>query len=117
MKITDLKCAVIGRNPVVRVVTDEGISGYGEIESSKPYVKPQVLFYKDLLLGQDPTDVERAMLRIRRAPDAVALEEGIHHSILGGQRAGMRARCLLSARRTACLEGDDRHIASSCLGC
>lgn len=66
MKITDLKCAVIGQNPVVRIVTDEGISGYGEIESSKPYVKPQVLFYKPLLLGEDPTDVERAMLRIRR---------------------------------------------------
>ena len=66
MKITDLKCAVIGQNPIVRIVTDEGISGYGEVESSKPYVKPQVLFYKDLLLGEDPTNVERAMLRIRR---------------------------------------------------
>ena len=66
MKITDLKCAVIGGYPVVRVVTDEGISGYGEIEGSKPYVKPQVLFYRDLILGQDPTDVERVMLGIRR---------------------------------------------------
>lgn len=44
MKITDLKCAVIGGYPVVRIVTDEGLSGYGEIEGSKPYVKPQVLF-------------------------------------------------------------------------
>ena len=40
MKITDLRCAVLGENPVVRVVTDEGISGYGEIESFKPYLKP-----------------------------------------------------------------------------
>ena len=32
MKITDLKCAVIGKNPIVRIVTDEGISGYGEVE-------------------------------------------------------------------------------------
>ena len=59
MKIIDLKCAVIGQSPIVRIVTDEGINGYGEIESSKPYVKPQVLFYKDLILGEDPTDVER----------------------------------------------------------
>ncbi len=66
MKIVDLKCAVIGDNPIVRIVTDEGISGYGEVESSKPYLKPHVLFYRDLLLGQDPTNVERVMLRIRR---------------------------------------------------
>lgn len=66
MKITDLKCAVIGQNPVVRIVTDEGISGYGEIESSKPYLKPHVLFYKQFILGEDPTDVERVMLKIRR---------------------------------------------------
>src|SRR5450759_4212348 len=66
MKITDLKCAVIGQNPIVRIVTDEGISGYGEIEASKPYVKPQVLFYKHLVIGEDPTNVERVMLRIRR---------------------------------------------------
>ena len=25
MKITDLKCAVIGQNPVIRITTDEGI--------------------------------------------------------------------------------------------
>jgi L-alanine-DL-glutamate epimerase-like enolase superfamily enzyme len=29
-------------------------------------VKPQVLYYRDAILGQDPTDVERVMLRIRR---------------------------------------------------
>jgi L-alanine-DL-glutamate epimerase-like enolase superfamily enzyme len=66
IKITDLRCAVIGRNPVVRVVTDQGISGYGEAESAKPYLKPMVLFYKDYVVGEDPTDVQRVMLKIRR---------------------------------------------------
>jgi len=66
MKITDLKCAVIGQNPVVRVVTDEGISGYGEIESSKPYLKWHVLHYRQFILGEDPRNVERVMLKIRR---------------------------------------------------
>ncbi len=66
MKITDLKCAIIGQNPVVRIVTDEGIDGYGEAENSKPYLKPHVLFYKQYLLGEDPTDVARVMLKIRR---------------------------------------------------
>ena len=66
IKITDLRCAIIGRNPVVRIVTDQGISGYGQAESAKAYLKPMVLFYKDYLLGEDPTDVERVMLKIRR---------------------------------------------------
>jgi L-alanine-DL-glutamate epimerase-like enolase superfamily enzyme len=66
MKITDLRCAVIGDNPVVRIMTDEGIDGYGEAENSKPYLKPHVLFYKQLILGEDPTNVERVMLKIRR---------------------------------------------------
>ena len=66
IKITDLRCAIIGRNPVVRIVTDQGISGYGEAESTKPYLKPMVLFYKDYILGEDPTDVERVLLKIRR---------------------------------------------------
>lgn len=66
MKITDLKCAVIGENPVVRITTDEGVDGYGQAENSKPYLRPHVLFYRDFLLGEDPTNVERVMLRIRR---------------------------------------------------
>jgi L-alanine-DL-glutamate epimerase-like enolase superfamily enzyme len=66
MRITDLKCAVMGQHPVIRIVTDEGISGYSQIESSKPYLKPQVLFYKPLLIGEDPTNVERVMQKIRQ---------------------------------------------------
>jgi L-alanine-DL-glutamate epimerase-like enolase superfamily enzyme len=66
IKITDLRCAIIGKNPVVRIVTDQGVSGYGQAESTKPYLKPMVLFYKDYLLGEDPTDVQRVMLKIRR---------------------------------------------------
>jgi L-alanine-DL-glutamate epimerase-like enolase superfamily enzyme len=66
IKITDLRCAIIGRNPTVRIVTDQGISGYGQAESTKPYLKPMVLFYKDYLLGEDPTDVQNVLLKIRR---------------------------------------------------
>src|SRR5258708_1613310 len=66
IKITDLRCAIIGKNPVVRIVTDQGVSGYGQAESYKPYLKPMVLFYKDYLIGEDPTDVARVLLKIRR---------------------------------------------------
>ncbi|HIE18531.1 TPA: mandelate racemase/muconate lactonizing enzyme family protein [Candidatus Bathyarchaeota archaeon] len=66
MKITDLKCTVIGKNPVVRIVTDEDISGYAEIEENKYYIKPHVMFYKRFIIGEDPTNIERVMLKIRR---------------------------------------------------
>jgi L-alanine-DL-glutamate epimerase-like enolase superfamily enzyme len=66
MKITDLKCAVMGDNPVIRIVTDDGIDGYGQAENSKSYLKPQVLYYKQFILGEDPTNVARTMLKIRR---------------------------------------------------
>ncbi len=66
MKITDLKCAIIGDNPIVRITTDEGVDGFGQAEWTKPYLKPFVLYYKDAILDQDPTDVERVVSRIRR---------------------------------------------------
>ncbi len=65
MKITDLKCAIIANSPVIRITTDEGITGWSQIETPKPYVKPQVLQLKDWIVGQDPRDVERVMRRIR----------------------------------------------------
>jgi hypothetical protein len=46
MKITDLRCAIIGRNPVVRIVADEGLICYTEAESFEPYRKPHGLFYR-----------------------------------------------------------------------
>jgi L-alanine-DL-glutamate epimerase-like enolase superfamily enzyme len=66
LEITDLKCAIIGNSPVVRISTNEGISGYGQAETPKNYLKPHVLFYRDYVVGMDPTDVERVMLKIRR---------------------------------------------------
>jgi L-alanine-DL-glutamate epimerase-like enolase superfamily enzyme len=68
MKITDVKCAIIGKTPVVRVTTDQGIDGFGgaEIPKNNPYFKPMIEYYRELIIGLDPTDVERVMLRIRR---------------------------------------------------
>lgn len=65
MKITDLKCAIIASSPVLRITTDEGITGWSQIEAPKPYVQPQVLSLRDWIVGQDPRDVERVMRRIR----------------------------------------------------
>jgi L-alanine-DL-glutamate epimerase-like enolase superfamily enzyme len=66
MKIVDLRCAILGDNPIVRIVTDEGLDGYGEVESTKPYVTQHVQFFRQALIGEDPTNVERVMLKIRQ---------------------------------------------------
>ncbi len=63
MKITDLKCATIGSHLVLRIVTDEGIDGFSQGETSKPYLKDPILRLKEFVVGQDPTDVERVMRR------------------------------------------------------
>ena len=65
MKITDLKCAVIASSPVIRITTDDGITGWSQIETPKPYVQQQVLQLKDWIVGEDPRDVERVVRRIR----------------------------------------------------
>jgi len=67
IRITDIKVAVIANSPIVRIVTDAGIDGYGQVETTKPYLKFHILFYKDYLVGEDPTNVERCLMKIRRA--------------------------------------------------
>jgi len=103
MKITDLRCAVIGKHPVVRIVTDEGLYGLGEVEHTKPYLKPWVLHFRDALIGQDPTDVERCMLQIRQRgsfkPNGAAVS-AIEHALwdIAGKAAGVPAYKLLGGK-------------------
>jgi L-alanine-DL-glutamate epimerase-like enolase superfamily enzyme len=103
MKITDVRCAVIGKNPIVRIVTDEGISGYGEAEQYKPYLKPFVLHFREGLIGLDPTDVERCMMRIRQRgafkPWGAAVSI-IEHALwdLAGKAAGVPVHKLLGGK-------------------
>jgi L-alanine-DL-glutamate epimerase-like enolase superfamily enzyme len=65
LKITDVKCAIIASSPVIRITTDEGITGWSQIETPKPYLQPIVLQLKSWLVGQDPVNVERVVKRIR----------------------------------------------------
>ncbi len=64
--MTQLECAIIGSNPTVRIVAGQGISGCGQAESAKSYLKPMVLFYKRYLIDEGPTVGARLMLQIRR---------------------------------------------------
>lgn len=66
MKITDLKCATIGNHIVVRIVTDEGIDGYSQVEFPKHYMIDPILRLREFIVGKDPTEVERVVRSIRQ---------------------------------------------------
>ncbi len=103
MKITDLKCAVIAQSPVIRITTDEGVTGWSQIETPKPYLKPIVLQLRDWLVGQDPRDVERVMRRIRVRggfkPFGSAVS-AIEHALwdIAGKAAGVPVHRLLGGK-------------------
>ncbi|MBL8839249.1 MAG: mandelate racemase/muconate lactonizing enzyme family protein [Alphaproteobacteria bacterium] len=103
MKITDLKCALIGRHPIVRITTDAGIDGFGQIELYKPFLKPHVLTYRDALIGEDPTLVERVMLKIRQRgafkPWGSSVS-AIEHALwdIAGKAAGLPVHKLLGGK-------------------
>src|SRR3954454_8815553 len=120
MKITDLRCAVIGKHPIVRIVTDEGLHGLGEAEYTKPYLKPWVLHFREALIGEDPTDVERCMLKIRQRgsfkPYGAAVS-AIEHALwdIAGKALGVPAYKLLGGKvrdQVRCYNGSIRRKRS-----
>lgn len=80
MKITDVQVSVIGRQELwsggsvwtfVRIYTDEGVTGTGECNSGGPgftgfATKEAILAVKDLLIGEDPFNVNLIYEKLRR---------------------------------------------------
>lgn len=80
MKITDVQACVVGRNEphsggsvwtFVRIYTDEGITGTGECNSAGSFTsgfatKETVLTLRDLLIGEDPTNIGPLYETMRR---------------------------------------------------
>ena len=66
LKITDLRVAVVGpapmRCPIIRIDTNQGISGLGEVRdgASKNYA----LMLKRVLLGENPCSVDKVFRKI-----------------------------------------------------
>jgi len=86
LKITDLRVAVLAKAPftcpVIRIDTNQGISGYGEVRdgASKTYA----LMLKSRILGQNPCNIEQIFRRLRqfgghgrKAGGVVAIEEAL----------------------------------------
>jgi L-alanine-DL-glutamate epimerase-like enolase superfamily enzyme len=68
LEITDMRVAVIDgipfRVPLIRIDTNQGISGYGEVRDGGP--KEYALMLKSRLLGENPCNVERLFKIIRQ---------------------------------------------------
>ena len=68
LKITDMRYAVVmnghGRCPVIRIDTNQGISGLGEVRDGASY--RYAMFLKSRLLGLNPCSVELAFRRIKQ---------------------------------------------------
>jgi L-alanine-DL-glutamate epimerase-like enolase superfamily enzyme len=86
LKITDLRVAVLARAPftcpIIRIDTNQGISGYGEVRdgASKTYA----LFLKSRILGENPCSIEKIFKKIkqfggigRKAGGVTAIEEAL----------------------------------------
>jgi L-alanine-DL-glutamate epimerase-like enolase superfamily enzyme len=86
LRITDLRVAVLARAPftcpIIRIDTNQGISGYGEVRdgASKTYA----LFLKSRILGENPCNIEKIFKKIkqfggigRKAGGVVAVEEAL----------------------------------------
>ena len=68
LKITDLRVAVVGEapmtDPLIRIDTNQGLSGYGEVRdgASKTYA----LMLKNRLIGENPCNVDKVFRKIKQ---------------------------------------------------
>lgn len=104
MRVIDIKCAMFGNSPVIRVVSDEGVDGFGQIEWNLPEMAAVVPQFRRLLLGEDPTDIDRCLMKIRRSGGfkpwgsvVSAIDVALHD--LTGKRYGIPVHKLLGGKR------------------
>lgn len=89
MRIIDITTAVVayhGEATLVRVDTDEGISGYGEAnpDAGAAGVVGLIGTMKRLLIGEDPRNVERCWEKVRRAKVFAGAQAGVFVIALSG---------------------------------
>ena len=82
LKITDVRTATVGwqgwRFPIVRIDTNQGLSGYGEVRDNSS--KTFALMLKSRLLGENPCNVDKVFRKIKQFG---------HHALQGGGVCGI----------------------------
>ena len=67
LKITDVRSATVGwdgwRFPIIRIDTNQGLSGYGEVRDGAS--KTFALMLKSRLLGENPCNVDKLFRKIK----------------------------------------------------
>ncbi len=84
MKITRVSTAVIESNfdwTIVKVETDENVTGYGEAAFA-PGLTAVIREFSSILVGEDPTSIDRLLRRLRGAVSYVA--PGVAWHAIGG---------------------------------
>jgi len=89
MRIVNVTTAVVryhGEATLVRIDTDEGISGFGEAnpDAGAGGVVGMINFLKDLLVGEDPRNVERCWEKLRRRKVFAGPQAGVFVIALSG---------------------------------
>ena len=82
LKITDIRSATVGwdgwRFPIIRIDTNQGVSGYGEVRDGAS--KTFALMLKSRLLGENPCNVDKLFRKIKQFG---------HHARQGGGVCGV----------------------------
>jgi L-alanine-DL-glutamate epimerase-like enolase superfamily enzyme len=92
LKITDLRIAevtgVMFRTPIIRIYTNQGIVGHGDVRDGA--AREYALMLKHLLLGENPTHIERLFKKIKQF--------GFHARQAGGVCGVEMALCDLAGK-------------------
>ena len=82
LEITDVRTATVGwegwRFPIIRIDTNQGLSGYGEVRDGA--TKTYALMLKSRLLGENPCNVDKVFRKIKQFG---------HHARQGGGVCGV----------------------------
>ena len=64
LRITDMRIAMLDRRPLVKIYTNQGLVGYGEVRdgASKKYA----LMLKSRILGENPCQIDKIFRRIKQ---------------------------------------------------
>ncbi len=64
LKITDLRIAPLPGRPIIRLDTNQGISGYGEVRDGA--TKNYALMLKRVVVGENPCSIDRVFRKIKQ---------------------------------------------------